>query len=53
MKLNGSPLVFGYYCMEQRAEIIASCSRKNNNLDRQVPRIFITEEVTDTSHAVL
>ena len=50
MKLSGSPLVFWYYCMERRSEIIACCSRNNYNLDRQVPKTFLTGEVTDISH---
>ena len=49
MKLSGFPLVFWCYCMERRSEIIACCSRNNYTLDRQVPRTFITGEVTDIS----
>ena len=50
MNLSGSPLVSWCYCMERRSEINACCSRNNYNLDRQVPRTFMTGEETDISH---
>ena len=50
MKLSDSPLVFWCYCLERRSKIIACCSRNNYNLDRKVPRTFMTAEVTDISH---
>ena len=50
MKLAGSPLVLWCYCIERRSEIIACCSRNNYKLDGQVPRIFLTGELTDISH---
>ena len=50
MKIAGSPLVLWCYCIERRSEIIACCSRNNYKLDGQVPRTFLTGELTDISH---
>ncbi len=50
MNLSGSPLVSWCYCTERRSEINACCSRNNYNLDRQVPRTFMTGEETDIYH---
>jgi len=50
VRLSGSPLVFWCYCMERRAEIKACCARNNLNLDGQVPRAYLTGELTDISH---
>ena len=48
--MSGSPLIFWCNCMERRAEIITCCSRNNYNLDKQVPRTYMTGEVTDISY---
>ena len=50
MKLAGSPLVLWCYCVDRRSEIIACCARNNYNLDGQVPRTYMTGELTDISH---